>query len=351
MARTIIIYVDIDDDLGVIGIESPVVGDKRVYEAITKASESLASDSDFNSMVMAYNIFKKMKKEGEDVEIVFIAGSQRGGLEAQKKLSQELEEVIDRLGPEDAIVVYDSPEDEKAIPIIQSRLKIAGIERVIVEQHRGVEETYILFSKYLKKIINEPRYSRLFLGVPGAILFISSLLAITGLTSYVAPSILMIIGGAMIVRGFNFDEKLEKWWENSTIMVIAAIISIISLIISVVNGVFTAQEVKGAVYFQVSAVLLSMIPYIAFSLIVLFAGKVISRAIDRDIKLWHDVIKILTVILSYYVMADILRNLEEGIYFLQFQTLYSLSISFITLIASYIIMNFIEKYYGKKFSS
>lgn len=348
MAKTVIIYIDIDDDLSLAGIKSPVIGEANVKEAIDKASEIMADDSDFNSMIVAYNIYKKMKKEGQDVEIVFLAGSQKGGLEAQRKISAQLDEIIKELNPQDSIVVYDSPEDAKALPIIQSRLKISGVQRVIVEQHRGVEETYILLGKYFKKILNEPRYSRIFLGVPGAILFAAGILEVLGLISYIVPVITILIGSAMIIRGFDLDEMMEKWWENSTIMVIAALLSSISFAISLINGYFTYISIKGNSVYVISTVISSMLPYITFSILILLGAKALSSALDKSIKLFHDIIKISAIIISYYIITDVLKNLEEGIYIIQFQSFYALTISSMVLIFAYIILNLIEKY---KFSS
>ncbi|ARM76572.1 DUF373 family protein [Acidianus manzaensis] len=344
MAKTAIIYIDIDDDLGNVGISSPVIGEENAKIAIDKASESLAEDSDFNSMVVAFNTFKQLKKENKDVEIAFIAGSTKGGLDAQRRISEELEEVIERVKPEDAIIVYDSPEDAKALPIIQSRIKISGIERVIVEQHKGVEETYVLIGKYIKKIFNEPRYSRLFLGVPGMILFIASFLAILGLSSYVIPAVLLIIGVAMVFRGFSIDDMIEHWWENSTIMFIVAILSLISFIISIINGYITFQAIKGPPLYVFSNVTLSMLPYLAFSGIILFGGKALSKAIDKNVKLLNDIVKIIAIILSYYIIAYALKDIEEGIYIIQIQSIYYLIISSMVLIFAYILLNVVEKY-------
>ncbi|AWR97803.1 DUF373 family protein [Acidianus sulfidivorans JP7] len=344
MVKTAIIYIDIDDDLGNVGISSPVIGEENAKLAIDKASESLAEDSDFNSMVVAFNTFRQLKKQNKDVEIVFIAGSSKGGLEAQRRLAEELEEVIQKLRPEDAIIVYDSPEDAKALPILQSRIKISGIQRVIVEQHKGVEETYVLLGKYIKKVFNESRYSRLFLGVPGIILFITSLLAILGLSAYVIPAILLILGIAMVFKGFSIDDIIEHWWENSTIMFIVAILSVISFIISIINGYITFQAIKGSPLYVFSNVTLAMLPYLAFSGIILFSGKAISKAIDKNVKLLNDVIKIVAIILSYYIIAYTLKDIEEGIYLIQFQSIYYLIISSMILIFVYIVLNIFEKY-------
>ena len=341
--KTTVIYIDIDNDLERAGIKSPVIGEKEAREAIEKASRFLALDSDLNSMITAFNIFLDMKEKGEDVEIVFVTGSQKGGLEAQMNLSKEIEYVMKTVRPDQAILVYDSPEDAKAIPIIESRVKIVGIERVIVEQHRGVEETYILLAKYLKRLVTEPRYSRLFLGVPGIILFLSSVLSIMGLTSYLLPVILLVLGIAMLVRGFGIDESIERWWENSTIMVIVAILSTISLILAIINGYLTGIQYKELSISSASSVTLAVLPYLTFSLVILYAGKLISRAMDRDVKVWHDVLKIAASVLAYLVLSQLLKNLENGIYAIQIQSFYLLLLSSFLLIATYFALSILEK--------
>jgi len=341
--KTAIIYIDIDDDLGDIGIKTPVIGEKDAFLAIQRASEYIPDDSDFNSMVVAYNLYNKLKSNN-NVEIVFIAGSKKGGLDAQLNLSKELEEVIKKINPEQSILVYDSPEDAKAIPIIESKLKIIGIQRVIVEQHRGVEETYVLLGKYLKKIISEPRYSRIFLGVPGIIFLIASVFYILGIASYLLPVVLLVIGIAMLVRGFGVDDMIEKWWENSTIMVVVGILSIISLIIGIVEGYLTSQTIKGSYIFTISSEIISVLPYLTFSVIILFAGKALENALTRNMRVWHDLLKIVAIVLSYYIISGALKNIQEGIYVFQVQLLYMLSISSMILITIYIALSILEKY-------
>ncbi|BCS94249.1 hypothetical protein L3N51_01106 [Metallosphaera sp. J1] len=341
--KTAIIYIDIDDDLSRAGVSTPVIGETKAREAIEKSSRFLALDSDFNTMVTAFNIYLNMKENGEDVEIVFVAGSQRGGLDSQMSLSKQVDEVIRSVKPDQAILVYDSPEDAKAIPVIESRLKIVGIERVIVEQHRGVEETYILLGKYLKRLVTESRYSRLFLGVPGIILFVSSILAIAGLTAYVLPSILLVLGGAMLVRGFGIDDAIERWWENSTIMVIVAILSSISLVLAIINGYLVASTAGPLSMKSVSSTLLAILPYLTFSIIILYSGKLLSRALSKDIRIWHDLLKILASILAYFVLTGLLRNLESGAYIIQIQSFYLLLLSSFILIATYFVLSSFEK--------
>ncbi|MCY0849576.1 DUF373 family protein [Sulfuracidifex metallicus] len=343
MARTIVIYIDIDDDLGEIGIETPVIGEEAVRKAIDTASEYMVYDSDFNSMVAAFNTYKRLKREGEDVEIVFIAGSNKSELEAQLAFSSKIDDVIEKLHPDQAIVVYDSPEDAKAIPIVQSRIKISAIEQVIVEQHRGVEETYMLIGRYLKRAFSEEKFSRIFLGVPGLIFVLVGIFSLLDLSYYIGPVILATIGVAMIIRGLRIDEQLEKWWENSVIMVITSVISIISVIIGLVSLDLELQSIRIMTLNQgIYIVLGTLLPYFTFSIVVLFSGKAISKAVYRDIRIWHDLIKVVSTIFLYYVIFDFLNEIIRN-QFLGGETLFTLAISSAVIISSYIALSFVEK--------
>jgi len=342
MSKILVIYVDIDDDLGRIGLSTPIIGEERVKKAIDVAAETIPTDSDFNTMVVAYNIFKKLKKDNMDVEIAFISGSEKSDVESQIDFSKKLDETISATKAEEAIIVYDSPEDAKAIPIIQSRLKVIGIERVLVEQYRGIEETYALLGKYIRKAISEPRFARFFLGVPGLILIVIGIFSLLNLMAYATPSILIIIGLALLGRGLRIDEYVEQWWENSTIMVIAAIISIISTIIGIIEGYYVAISIRSisAVPYFIE-ILTTMLPFITFAIVVLFGAKAISRIINRDIRVWHDIFKIISAIMIYLMILTISKNLESKTII---QNIVSLSIITIGLVSLYIAFSMIERH-------
>jgi len=342
--KILVIYIDIDDDLGRVGIETPIVGEEGVRRVIDIASNYLASDSDFNTMVVSYNVYKKLKSNpNNDVEIAFISGSTNGGLKAHTTFASKLEEVLRKVQPIGAVVVYDSPEDESAVPIIQSRIPIYGVERVIVEQSRGVEETYVLFAKYIKKAVSDPKYSRIFLGIPGIALVLIAILSIFNLLSYAGIVLAMLIGVAMLVRGLSIDDAVEKWWENSPIMVISAILSLISLVIALVNGVLISSQFNAKSVEGFSALMLGILPYLAFTVVILAVGKMVSRLISRDLRVWHDILSLSTIIVGYYIISGVLRQLELGKYELSLQLVYELIVSSIVLISIYVGLSHLEK--------
>lgn len=340
--KVLVIYVDIDDDLGEAGVSTPLIGKDEIQVAMERASKYMATDSDFNSMVVAYNIYTELVQDGEDAEIAFIAGSRSGGVRAQRIFAKKLDEVLTKIKPGEAVVVYDSPEDEKALPIIQSKIKVAGIEKVVVEQHRGVEETYAVLGKYLRKLVNDPHYSRIFVGVPGILLIALAVMSLLGLLRYAAIIIALIVGGAMVIRGLKLDEVVENWWENSAVMTVAGVLASISFILMVVNAALVSEALPRTQQAYATA-LDDMLPYGVFGLLLLFFGKLISKVLARDVKLWHDIMGVLVVIVLYYVSNGVLKSISLGQYIISQQLIYGLVGSSLGLISLYVMLLLFER--------
>ena len=343
--RIAVIYIDMDDDLGQMGFRTPIIGGEEALRVIHEFMAKRPEDSDLNALIVAYNVFKELKGKGVDAELVLLSGSSEGSTMAQLEFSRKLDEVLEKGNFNGAFVVYDSPEDAQAIPIIQSRVKIIGIRRVIVEQSRGVEETYALLARYIRKVLTEPRLARTFVGAPGVLLLVIGVLSLAGLGQFVGPAALTVLGLVFIIRGYNLDELFEKWWENSPLMVIS---SIISIIIIVIGGVYSSFSVsigteRGVLEYLAFAE--SFTPFLAFSLVVLLSARAVTKLLsDEKYTFWHDVYKIGAIAFIFWILnqsfSQITKlNLVEVIS----QTVPQLLGGTVALIIAYVVLYLVER--------
>ena len=209
------------------------------------------------------------------------------------------------------VLVSDGAEDERVIPILQSIAPIISVKRVVVEQLRGVEETYILIGRYIKKIIEEPRFARLFLGVPGMILAIISALALLNMLQYALTVAFLIIGLAMIVRGFELDQKIQDWWASSPITSVALILSSISFAIGIGVAVFSIQQTTSTIHAIATAINV-LTPFIGFSVTAIFTARAIVKIMSNDTRVWHDVAGLIItamMVIALYNLAQTLGKL------------------------------------------
>ncbi|RLG78035.1 MAG: hypothetical protein DRO12_00540 [Thermoprotei archaeon] len=209
VSRVLLVYIDFDNDIGQCGIETPIIGKERVIDSAFKFAMCKPSDSDINALFATLRLADELARKGVYAEVAIVGGDPRGGAWAFMKLTQDMKLVHESTGISKAIAVFDSVEDEKVLMIMRNYFEVVGVETVVVEQSRSIETAYTLLAKYLKKAIEDPRYSKLFVGYPGLAILMFSVLALFNLIREGLLAFLIVLSIAMIVRGFNLDVHLS----------------------------------------------------------------------------------------------------------------------------------------------
>ncbi|MDD2533025.1 MAG: DUF373 family protein, partial [Candidatus Methanomethylophilaceae archaeon] len=107
MKKTLILVVDRDNDFGMKGgVQTPAIGIEAALRASMSLGVSDPEDSDVNALFAAINIYNDLEKD-RNVEIALICGDQRVGPRSDAAIVDELEEVIEKVRPDRAILVGD----------------------------------------------------------------------------------------------------------------------------------------------------------------------------------------------------------------------------------------------------
>lgn len=215
--KVLILCVDRDDDIGVKAkIKTPIIGRKENLEAAVALALKDPEEPDANAMFEAIRIFDRMK-EGVEVkgscQIATISGSELGGISADRNLVSELTNVMKTFPPSGVILVTDGFTDEAVLPLLQSRVPITSVRRVTVKHSERIEETAALFSRYIKMIWRNPRYSRIVLGLPGLLMIILVILYAFNLLPHSGIALLIVFGVALIIKGFGVDKMAKNFYR------------------------------------------------------------------------------------------------------------------------------------------
>jgi len=216
--RILIVCVDRDNDIGrKAGVKTPIIGKKENIDAALKLILVDPEEADANAMFEAVRICESLERSGAksiSCQVATIAGSELGGIAADRKLISELNEALEKFKPDSLILVTDGFSDKDVLPLIQSRIPVTSVRRVVVKHSETIEETAALFSRYLRKIIEDPRYSRIFLGLPGILLIMFGILSF--LAVFIRYDIatwawiigLIIVGSYLLGKGYGLDRKV-----------------------------------------------------------------------------------------------------------------------------------------------
>ncbi len=202
-SRTLVLNIDRDDDIGFkASIESPVVGREACLDAAVRLALADPEDSDVNAIFQAISTFDKLREEGENPEIAVIGGNHFRFIEGDRKIATLVSEVVDACGADQCILITDGGEDEYVLPIIQGKVRISSIQRVVVSQMPNLEGTFYI----LKKLLSDPKVSKLVLVLPGLTLLLYAISYALSKPEIATIIIAAGIGGYLLYKGFSLDE-------------------------------------------------------------------------------------------------------------------------------------------------
>lgn len=332
--RILVLCVDRDDDLGVkAGIKTPVLGRKDNINAAAGLALKDPEEPDANAMFEAVRIYDHLTKEAkeqEEYEVATIAGSDLGGVGADRQLVTELTEVISTFPATDVILVTDGYTDEAVLPLIESRVPVTSVRRIVMKHSKSIEETAALFTRYLKILTENPRYSRILLGIPGILLIILGVLAVFNWLSYAGIAFLIVFGLFLFIRGFRLDKAARdfyKWVREYSpppypvqIAGFSAVAGVLLILVGVYLGGTAVADalptMDSSQWFAflprlIGEFLSESILLIVIGVCVILSGRTIRWFFERDLRLWRTIVIIVVFAWSYtmfYQASRILIN-------------------------------------------
>ena len=230
-SKTIVICVDRDNDIGEkAGLDTPIIGKEASLSAATKLALADSEDSDVNAIFYAISVYDRLVEEDVEAEIVLVAGDKKVGVTSDREIGKELDEVLSKLGSDSAILVSDGAEDESIVPIIQSRVKIDSVRRVVVKQSEHLESTFYV----IKRLFEDPKFSRTFLPPLGLFLFLLAISLLFGMSGQVMGLVLAFLGIYMLLKGLGRENILKNLFESAKQSLYSGKITIVVYICAVV---------------------------------------------------------------------------------------------------------------------
>jgi len=200
---TLVCCVDRENAIGsTAGIQPPVAGWEAVRSLVIDVGLAEPESTSVNSLLETLRIGRGLRDDGEDAIVAVLSGSSESAITADRAIASQLETLVDRYEPTDCIVVIDSIDDERVVPIIESRLRVDAVDRVIVRQARDIESTYYLLKQFLadeqlRTTVLVPLGVGLLL-IPMLLLWVSPAAALAGVAA--------LFGSAILYKGLGLDE-------------------------------------------------------------------------------------------------------------------------------------------------
>ena len=330
--RILILCVDRDGDLEVkSAIKTPLLGRTANLDGAVALALKDPEEPDANAMFEAVRLYDRLhdEKQPEEVfEVATISGSELGGVSADRKLVSELNHLLESFSANEVILVSDGYSDEAVLPLVESRVPVSSVRRIVIKHSESIEETAAVFTKYVRLLVENPRYARIALGLPGLLVLIFGILwginyFIPGAIFWYGIAIVIVVGGFLLLKGFGVDKATKDFYtwardysppslpmQISNYTVIAGILCIaVSFYLGIANvniNVAPAADLGGwlsmsprlAYYF-----ITGIIDLLVAGIIIVLVGRSVRLYVERDSRLLRNVALIVTVAWSRWVLT------------------------------------------------
>ncbi|WP_126663297.1 DUF373 family protein [Haloterrigena salifodinae] len=282
---TLVVCLDRTDDVGrKTGLRSPVVGWEAIRALVTDVGLADPEDSGVNSLLETLRVAQNLRDENEEVVVAVVSGDRESMVSADRAVATQLDELVAEYDPDSAVVVIDSAEDERLVPIVESRVRVDSVDRVVVRQARDIESTYYLLKQFLAD--EELRQTVL---VPIGL----TLLVFPMLASFVGPAegaaaITTVIGVFLLYKGFNIDERVTRVAHQVRESLYSGQVSVVTYVVAAgltfvgvfagALGVSTLEDTPGVVV-PAMQFAFNSVPWLAMAALTASAGRLLDEAI------------------------------------------------------------------------
>ncbi|KZN24884.1 hypothetical protein A4G99_06815 [Haladaptatus sp. R4] len=285
---TLVVCVDRNDDIGrKTGLEMPVAGWEAVQALVTDVGLADPEDSSVNCLLEALRVARDLRDEDEESMVAVISGTADTRVGADRAVAAQLDDLIAEHHPDSTIIVIDSAEDERLVPIVESRVRVDAVDRVVVRQARDIESTYYLLKQFLAD--EELRQTVL---VPTGIALIAFPVLLLKLGLAMATSaIAAVVGLFALYKGLAIGSYFRNLPGEARDALYSGRVSIVTYVVAVglsLIGVFAGalraapMDSTGNVLMTAMAFVFESVPWIAVAALTASMGRLLDEVIRND---------------------------------------------------------------------
>jgi putative membrane protein len=286
--RTLVLCVDRTGDIQrKTGLRTPVAGWEAVQSLVVDMGVADPEDSSVNCLLEALRVTRDLRDEDDDAVVAAVSGD-GDGVTADRSVAEQLDDLVEQYDPDSAVVVIDSAEDERLVPIIESRLQVDAVDRVVVRQARDLESTYYLLKQFLA---DEELRQTVLVPLGTVLLVFPALMMVTGSLAVAAASITAVIGLFLLYKGLSIDDYITEVPTQARDALYSGRVSIVTYVVAAglaLVGVF-AGALRVSDLAPETALLLSAmtftyysVPWITLGALAASAGRLFDEVIRHE---------------------------------------------------------------------
>jgi putative membrane protein len=279
---TLVVCVDRD---GTLGPDVPVVGWEAVRALVTDVGVDDPEDSRVNCLLETLRVARDLRDEGEESVVAVVSGG-GDGVNSDRAVARQTEALVAEHRPEAAVVVTDSASDERLVPIIESRVTVDAVDRVVVRQSHDIESTYYLLKQFLG---DEELRGTILVPVGAALLAFPVLLLLADSITVALSAIAAVIGTFLLYKGLGIDDfvstlpgRVREALYSGQVSLVTYVVGAGLALVGVFAGGISANAMTGQSELLVGLrFIYASIPWVAAAALAAATGRLIDALLGE----------------------------------------------------------------------
>jgi len=263
----------------------PIVGREAVERLVTTVGIEDPEDSRVNCLLEGLRVASDL----DDDSVIAVLTAKRESVSGDREIATQADRLVEEYDPDSAVVVVDSAEDERLVPIIESRVPVDAVDRVVVRQARDIESTYYLLKQFLA---DEELRKTVLVPFGVALLVFPVLLAVFDSIAVSIGAIATVVGVFLLYKGLSIDSLLADLSEGVREALYAGQISLVTYVVAaglalvgVFVGVLSTSAIESG---STGRLILTMqfahdsVPWLTGGALIASAGRLLDEFIRDD---------------------------------------------------------------------
>ena len=267
--------------------EVPVVGEQAVRSLVTDVGLADPESSRVNCLLEGLRLARELRTAGDE-PIVAVVSGRDDSVDADRAIARQVEDLLTSHPVESAVVVTDNAADERLVHVIESRVQVDAVSRVVVRQARDLESTYYLMKQFLA---DEELRQTVLVPIGVALLAIPVLLVFAQSATVAVAAVAAITGLFLLYKGFGIGDALaaltggvRDGLYTGRVSVVTGVVAAGLALVGLVAGVISATPLAGeqSALVTTMAFFFDSVPWLATAALTASIGRAADEWLHND---------------------------------------------------------------------
>ena len=261
--------------------ETPVVGERAVRSLVTAVGLDDPENSRVNCLLEGLRLTRERRDEGEEPVLAVVSAPDES-VDSDRAIARQIDDLLADHPVESAVVVTDNAAGERLVHVIESRVRVDGVSRVVVRQARDLESTYYLLKQFLA---DEQLRATVLVPVGLFLLALPILVAVQNVTVALA-TIASVAGLFLLYKGLGVDAALavlaggvRDGLYTGRVSIVTTVVAAGLALVGIVAGVISATPLaaEASALTTAMAFLFDSVPWLAIAALTASVGRALDE--------------------------------------------------------------------------